>query len=339
MKKSLVALVVLGLSSVAMAQSSVTLYGVADAGVGKINKSNDLRCDRVTGVCTGTSKTHFIGTTLMNNGDSRVGLKGVEDIGGGLNAGFNFETGLSLADGSTRVAAPLTSLVTGFWQRQANVWVGGPWGTVKLGRQFSPSYLANSMYDLTSMANYAVVGNTYRFLGFGERRVPSAFAYISPSFSGVTAAVGYITKTDLGLPSNKAAWDAAVLYGDGPISAGLGVNKLGDSKTNYQLGGKYDFGGFAVAASYTQATRPDQRDVRRGFGLGGSAVFGAFSAVVDLSRDTKNQWVYGLLGTNKKYTNGLVELKYALSKRTSLYGAYLRLDKTNNYGLGIHHNF
>ncbi|MDR1968688.1 MAG: hypothetical protein LBQ32_08380, partial [Burkholderiaceae bacterium] len=80
-------------------------------------------------------------------------------------------------------------------------------------------------------------------------------------------------------------------------------------------------------------SQPDSKAVRRGFGLGGSATFGAFSAMLDLTRDTKNNW-----GT-KKYTNGVAELKYALSKRTFVYGAYLRIDKTNNYGLGLHHNF
>jgi len=313
MKKSLVALAVLGLSGAAMAQSAVTLYGVADAGYGRVKYG----CAANTPACKG----QFIGAGLMNNGDSRVGVKGTEDMGGGMTASFNFETGLSLDDGSTRGA---------FWQRQANVAVGGAWGTVKLGRQFTPSYLANSLYDLTGMANYAVVGNTYSYLGVGDRRVPSAFAYVSPTFSGVTAAVGYVTKNDLG--ANKAAWDAAVLYGNGPISAGLGVNKVVNSKTNYQLGGKYDFGGFAVAASYTQASN-QAKDVRRGLGLGGSATFGAFSVVLDLTRDLKNHW------GPKKYTNGVAEVKYAMSKRTSLYGAYLRLDKTNNYGVGIHHNF
>ena len=54
---------------------------------------------------------------------------------------------------------------------------------------------------------------------------------------------------------------------------------------------------------------------------------------MDLTRDTKNEW------TGKKYTNGVVEAKYALSKRTFVYGAFLRLDDTNNYGIGVRHNF
>ncbi|MCB2034975.1 MAG: porin, partial [Ottowia sp.] len=78
MKKSLIALAVLGASGAAMAQSSVTLYGVADAGLAKLE-----------GVSSQMSSAG-----RMNNGISRLGVRGVEDMGGGLKAGFNFESGL-----------------------------------------------------------------------------------------------------------------------------------------------------------------------------------------------------------------------------------------------------
>ena len=97
------------------------------------------------------------------------------------------------------------------------------------------------------------------------------------------------------------------------------------------------FSNFVVAASYSQivattaGVSPDAR--RRGFSIGGTATFGAFALTLDLTRDTKNEWL------SKKYTNGVVEAKYALSKRTFVYGAFLRLDDTNNYGIGVRHNF
>jgi len=361
MKKSLIALAVLGLSGAAMAQSSVTLYGVADAGVGKIaagaSDANTKygRASVLGGMNDNNNKTQFMSQSLMNNGTSRLGVRGVEDLGAGNQVGFNFETGLDLDNGGSG---------SNFWARQANMWVGGQWGTVKLGRQFTASYLAIGTYELTGQANYSVVGNTYKYAGLTQR-ADSAFAYITPTFSGLTAAVAYVSKNDyVGLN----AWDAALLYSNGPIAAGLSVNKVKTSKTNYQLGGKYTFGNFAVAASYTQASNVGAavtgtsenalqtayavnsnalKANRRGFGLGGSANFGAFTATVDLTRDIKNQWVSGsylnpdgvTYTNNKKYTNGVVELKYALSKRTFLYGAYLRLDGTNNYGLGMRHNF
>ena len=316
MKKSLIALAVLGLSGAAMAQSSVTLYGVADAGIGKIEAGSGL-ADPANDA---SDKTEFISGSMMNNGTSRLGVRGVEDLGGGLKAGFQFETGLDLDNGGSSGA---------FWSRQANIWLGGNWGTVKLGRQFTPSYLTTSTFELTGAALYSVLANTYKFAGIG-RRANSAFTYMTPNFGGFTAGVAYVTKTDLAKP--KAAYDLGLMYANGPIGVGVSVNKFSTSKTNYQAGAKYSFGNFALAGSYTQASN-EAKAVRRGFGIGGSANFGAFALTVDLTRDTKNEW------TGKKYTNGVVEAKYALSKRTFVYGAFLRLDDTNNYGIGVRHNF
>ena len=316
MKKSLIALAVLGLSGAAMAQSSVTLYGVADAGIGKIEAGSGL-ADPANDA---SDKTEFISGSMMNNGTSRLGVRGVEDLGGGLKAGFQFETGLDLDNGGSSGA---------FWSRQANIWLGGNWGTVKLGRQFTPSYLTTSTFELTGAALYSVLANTYKFAGIG-RRANSTFAYMTPNFGGFTAGVAYVTKTDLAKP--KAAYDLGLMYANGPIGVGVSVNKFSTSKTNYQAGAKYSFGNFALAGSYTQASN-EAKAVRRGFGIGGSATFGAFALTLDLTRDTKNEW------TGKKYTNGVVEAKYALSKRTFVYGAFLRLDSTNNYGIGVRHNF
>ena len=316
MKKSLIALAVLGLSGAAMAQSSVTLYGVADAGIGKIEAGSGLAAP----LNDASDKTEFISGSMMNNGTSRLGVRGVEDLGGGLKAGFQFETGLDLDNGGSSGA---------FWSRQANIWLGGNWGTVKLGRQFTPSYLTTSTFELTGAALYSVLANTYKFAGIG-RRANSAFTYMTPNFGGFTAGVAYVTKTDLAKP--KAAYDLGLMYANGPIGVGVSVNKFSTSKTNYQAGAKYSFGNFALAGSYTQASN-EAKAVRRGFGIGGSANFGAFALTVDLTRDTKNEW------TGKKYTNGVVEAKYALSKRTFVYGAYLRLDGDNNYGIGVRHNF
>ncbi|MFD1711650.1 porin [Ottowia sp. GY511] len=314
MKKSLIALAVVAASGAAMAQSSVTLYGVADAGVGKIKYGSGG--DKPA--TDASNKTEFISGSLMNNGTSRLGVRGTEDLGGGLKAGFNFETGLDLDDGAA---------VGAFWARQANVWLGGNWGTVKLGRQFTPSYLTTASYELTGTANYSVLANTYNYAGVGSR-ANSAFAYVTPNFGGFSAAVAYVTKND---NAGRSVWDLGLMYNNGPIGAGISANKIKDGKTNYQAGAKYSFGNFAVAGSYTQASRGDAR--RRGFGLGASAGFGAFTVTVDVTRDMKNEW------SGKKYTNGVVEAKYALSKRTFVYGAFLRLDKTNNYGIGVRHNF
>lgn len=305
MKRYLFGLTLLGVSGSLLAQSSVTLYGVADAGVGKI-KSGE-----------GSNKVHMTSTGLMNNSDSLIGVEGVEDLGGGLQAGFNFETALSLNDGAADDP---------FWGSQAHMWLGGAWGTLTLGRtehRSTPGILA---WELTDDANYSVVNNTYGYIDGleGDSAVDSQFSYTTPEFAGLTAEVGYVFKDDNG---SATRWDGNLVYENGPISAGVSANKVKDEKTGYALGGKYSLGQFAVAASYS-----DNRSLRRGFSLGGTAEFGLASLTLDLTRDTKNT-----LG--KKYTNGLLEGKYALSKRTFLYAAYLRLDGDNNYGVGLQHNF
>ena len=340
MKKSLIALAVLAVSGTAFAQSSVTLYGVADAGVGAINKKwNGADADAPGGV-------QFTSGSMVNNGNSRVGLKGVEDLGSGLKVGFNFEQGIDLDDGTT--------LNGSTWGREANVWVGGDsWGRVKLGRALTPSYYGLAAYELTGAANYSVVGNTYGFVGAGSRN-NSQISYASPNWGGFGFEVAYITKYDRGMDQNGQftngnKWDANVTYKNGGLGVGLSGNKASGSKANYAAGAKYDFGSFALAGSfqenrnyrYAAGTWPAKAVggsdyTRRGVTLGGTARFGAASVTVDLTRDLKHTDA-GV--KQKKYTNGLVEGKYALSKRTFVYGAYLRLEGTNNYGVGIRHNF
>lgn len=311
MKKTLLALTVLAMSGAAMAQSSVTLYGVADAGLGRI-KSGSTGSSPANDA---SNKTEFISGSRMNNGESRIGVRGVEDLGGGLKAGFNFESGLDLDTGAAASA---------FWSRQANLWLGGSWGTFKMGRAFTPSYGGVAAWELTSIANYSVVTNTFNYGGAGSRN-NSQFSYKTPSgLGGFSAEVGYVTKAD---NADKSKFDVNVIYANGPIAAAITANKQKDEKTGYTLGGKYDFGSFLVAASYNHT-----RDTRRGFTVGGTAKFGAFSVTADVARDTKNI-------SGKKYTNVLLEGKYALSKRTFVYLAGLRLDGSTNYGVGVRHNF
>ena len=323
MKKSLIALAVLGASGVAMAQSSVTLYGVADAGVGKIKSQT---YDPITGTLGGNNdrsdKTEFISGSTMNNGNSRIGVRGVEDLGGGLKAGFNFESGLDLDDGANLGSGG------GFWGRAANLWLGGNWGTFKMGRTLNPTFYGLATWELTGTANYSVIANTYNWAGGGPRN-NSQLSYRTPVMGGFSAEIGYILKAD---NADRAKVDLNVMYTNGPIGVAVTANKVKGISTNWSVGGKYSFSNFALAASYTDANNLANAR-RRGFGIGGTATFGAFALTVDLTRDTKNEW------TGKKYTNGVVEAKYALSKRTFVYGAFLRLDDTNNYGIGVRHNF
>ena len=313
MKKSLLALAVLAASGAAMAQSSVTLYGVADLSLAKTNAPVAGNAERTAFQVSGSS--------YMNNGTSRLGVRGVEDLGGGLKASFNFEHGLNMENGAGNLSGGQ------LFSRAANMSLMGGFGEIRAGRSLTTSFFSVASWELTGTANYSALGKTYRYAGIGSR-ANSAFAYITPNFGGFTAAAAYVSKHDVG----ANVWDLGLMYNNGPIAAGLSANKVSGGKTNYQLGGKYSFGNFALAASYNQAS--DAGGLRRrGASIGGSATFGATSIALDLTRDTKNEW------TGKKYTNGVLEAKYALSKRTFVYGAFLRYDGDNNYGVGVRHNF
>ena len=318
MKKTLIALAVLAASGAAMAQSSVTLYGVVDLGIGKMDGQ----------------KVGMTSSNTLTNGNSRIGLRGVEDLGGGLKAGFNFEQGINAENGG---AANAVGGGLG-WGRAANLWLGGNWGTFKMGRTLSPSYYGVVAYELTGAANYSVVANTYGYAGVGPRN-NSQFSYTTPNMGGFSAEVGYIFKADNG---DGYKVDANAMYVNGPLGVALSANKEESNKTNWSLGGKYNFGNFALATSYhdarnyTGGVSSGLATRRSGLSLGGTVAFGAASMTLDVTRDNKHMAGNVKL---KKYTNAVLEAKYALSKRTFVYGDFLRLDSTNNYGFGVRHNF
>ena len=112
-------------ASAAFAQSSVTIYGTIDAGVQYRNRSAD-NAGSLTEMHTGGISP------------SIWGLRGVEDLGHGLKATFNLEGHYS-SDTGTLTSGPGFS--SQLFRRQANVGLGGEWGAITLGRQYSPALL------------------------------------------------------------------------------------------------------------------------------------------------------------------------------------------------------
>jgi predicted porin len=336
MKKSLIVLAVLGVASgAAMAQSSVTLYGVADIAIGKAKSVGDQKWGAQSD------------SIVNGGGGSRIGLTGKEDLGGGLWAGFKYSGDVNLANGAGDG-----------WTRSAWVALGSnSWGTVTLGRNYSPGFTGQVVYELTGWSYYSVLAATYGFGGNPDPRNNAQIEYRTPSVHGVSAEIAYVPKANGGLVDNGTAnqsdhWALNVVYNQGPIKAALTANKSSHSatgipnanKTNWTLGGSYTFGNsFALSVSYNRTNSAQHwqgapgviyGDRRYGWELGGSFFTGPFTVTLDLTRDTKNDLYAG-----KKYTNGVLEGRYTLSKRTYLYADYLRLDGDNNYGIGINHSF
>ncbi len=131
MKKSLLALAVLGtIAGVASAQTSITIYGTIDAGVRHQSNFGPGAAD------TDSRLSMSSGGTYNQN---RLGFKGVEDLGGGLNAHFNLEMGWNSGTGAGDAA--------GLFQRTASVGLGGAWGSLDLGRQYSVNFKTIGLYD------------------------------------------------------------------------------------------------------------------------------------------------------------------------------------------------
>src|SRR5260221_366895 len=112
MKKTVLALAALAaVSTSALAQSSVTIYGVVDASLENVKGTDSLT--RVSS---------------DNLATSRLGFRGVEDLGGGLKAKFTLEAGLKVDTGAQDSA---------FWGRSAWVGLEGGFGELRVGHQDS----------------------------------------------------------------------------------------------------------------------------------------------------------------------------------------------------------
>jgi len=302
MKKTALALLAISASGLSAAQSTVTLYGVADVALSK-----------TTGLAT-----QLVSSATQNNGTSRWGMRGTEDLGGGLRAGFNFESQVSVLDGATSAT---------LFARAANVNLSGGFGAVKAGRSLTPSWYGTMAWELTGSANYAVVNSQFGYGGLNSRH-NAEVSYTSPNWGGLNITVGHLFAANNG---NVAKNDVNLIYRAGPLAASLVYNKLDNKGKNLSLGAAYNFGSFKLAGSLQDATGAN---LGKGFTLGGTLPLGNLSLTLDVARDTRNQ-----------DTDTLVEAKYALSKRTSVYGVLLHngagkaAKAVNSTIVGLRHNF
>ena len=302
MKKSLIALAVLAASGTAFAQSTVTLYGVLDAG---ITKGAD-------------SKTTFTGGGI--NGTPRLGVKGTEDLGGGLSAVFQIETGLN----SGKEAA------SSLGDRGAFVGLAGAFGTVTLGSSvLTPSFYARAATDPSTTNNYSLVKYA------GAARLDNSINYTSPNFAGITVRASMVQKDD-NATVGKGATDISVVYANGPLTLAASGSDNGFDSGSF-IGAAYDFGMAkvfvnSVDAAATATTMPGVTTAAAAAkftGYGISAPFGAWTLQADF-RQTKDADADAYV----------LSAQYALSKRTSIttYTSKVQAAKSV-FGAGVRHNF
>ena len=329
MKKSLIALAVLAASGAAMAQSSVTLFGIVDANVGYVNHTAG----------NGGGKGYGLGNS--GNATSRLGLRGTEDLGGGLKAGFWLEGALLNDVGNS----------SGFdFKRESTVRLSGGFGEVRLGRELTPTFRAINKYDVfgaagigrymgfqawdaTTTANAAAAGSDANRV-----RASNMITYASPNFSGFNASVAYAfdEKTNGAYKVGRYA-GGMVGYDNGPLSITASYAQLlaTSESLTASLGASYDFGVAKLTAMGTQTKYKDSPVF-----AGGSAKFNSYligvSAPVGGVGEVKAQYAfYDQKGYNAKAQQLSLGYVHNLSKRTALYGNVAYLKNNNNSSLGL----
>ncbi|MGK5077279.1 porin [Janthinobacterium sp. HLX7-2] len=203
-------------ASTAMAQSSVTVYGIVDSGLAYMTNANAAG-DSVTKV-----------PSLTGSFPSRLGFRGVEDLGDGLQAVFVLENGFGVDTGSIGQGGRL-------FGRQANVGLKGAFGTITLGRQVNMSYIAPMKADVLG-PNLFAIGSIDAYLP--NARSDNAIGYLGV-FSGVTVGATY----SFGRDASAAG---------GPSATGCAGEVAGNAKACRQVTGMlaYDSKEFGVSTSY-----------------------------------------------------------------------------------------
>ena len=158
MKKTFVALATLAVAGAASAQSSVTMFGVVDAAVSNFsNRTEDLNGPTVlnpTYVNRGTVKTSRTELRHSAYNTSRFGFRGTEDLGGGLAASFWLEAPISNDDGQQGIST---------FARRSTVSLSGGFGELRLGRDYSPSFWNDSVFDPFGVDRLGDEPDPYRF--------------------------------------------------------------------------------------------------------------------------------------------------------------------------------
>lgn len=336
-------LALLGAAGAAQAQTSVTLYGVIDTGLAYVSHANAAG-DHLFGMVNGTLS------------GPRWGLKGQEDLGGGLKALFQLESGFDPGTGRLNQGGRE-------FGRQAFVGLSGnQWGTVTLGRQYDPS--VDMVQGLTADnywgAAFATPGDVDNY--DNSLRVSNAVKYVSPVFSGFQFEGIYGFSNLAGTTGQGQTWGGAVTYNNGPLgvagsylyvnnpSAGrtplTGTNTGWNSPSSDSLfntvinsgystahaigiargAGQYVFGPFTVGASYSFAQYKNDGNSlfqeQEKFNVGNGYVNFQLTPATLLGLGYTYTHASG--DTSANYHQVSLGADYALSKRTDVYavGAY-----------------
>jgi predicted porin len=316
---------------VAHAQSSVTLYGITDAQI--------LYTSRTLNPATGASEGHQFSLESAGENATRFGLRGTENLGDGLAAIFDLESGIDITNGG------LADSNGEFFGRQAWVGVTGGFGTVTAGLQYSPFLYSVSAIDPrdfkffgSGLVNY--VDNVIVTGLFNANSV----LYTSPQIAGIQGRAMYAFGGSAGnfragqqysagltYHYNGLLLSAAMYNGNSGGSAASTPNPSTIAFVGRNIGATYYFGRLSVRAAYTLykvAGSFDNGVISGGltYSLTPALLLDGGAWYTRDGNDSNNHSILGSLGVN-----------YSLSRRTTLYSqvAYVNNHGHMNTGLAI----
>ncbi len=342
MKKTLVAVAAMAAVTGAMAQA--TIYGTIE----QTYTSGSISTDGVT-----SSKTTSIGEYQM--GTSLIGFKGSEDLGSGMKASYLYEMGINA---QTSMAAPLN--------RQAFVGLSGGFGAVRIGKQYSSSFINLVSADPGGAtgapgALYLAV-NTSNNGAESPLRQDSGIQYDLPSIApGLKITLTKVVAGHNTSDSGSKVGDSqgfAINYASGPLNVGY----TSDSTKSQDIA----FGSFGTQVTAVDGTSTKQTTLAAGYDLGMAKVTysdakvmnngqGIKASMFALSAPVGAASLFLSSSTGKVLTTSETKLKgmqygvnYPMSKRTVAYyhagnttitNASNSQTKIKGFGIGIHHSF
>jgi predicted porin len=313
-------------ASAANAQSNVQVYGIVDSGVAYLTNVN----------AAGDSMVKM--PSLTSSFPSRVGFRGTEDLGNGLQAFFVLENGLAMDTGTQQQGGRL-------FGRQANVGLKGAWGSITLGRQLNMTYISALKTDVLGPHLFAI-GSIDPYLP--NARSDNAIGYMG-NFSGFVVGATWSFGRDASAAGGPAATNCAGEAAGNAKACRQYTALLGYETKEWGLNTSYDrmYGNTGAAGGLTSSNNTDVRTTVNGYFMIGPTKIGG--GVVD--RDTKaatgrvesDLYYLGVSHPIGQYTidaqvarrdtknsssdvNMLVaRLTYSLSKRTAVYTAAGRM--------------
>jgi predicted porin len=297
MQKKLIALAVASLAAApAFAQSNVTVYGVAD-----------LTWEYVDGKGANNSQRDIEARGRLTSNSSLLGFKGVEDLGNGLKALFQFETGIS-AD---------TGMGASFSARDTFVGLSSAWGTILGGNLTHPLRAMGAKVSMSPGATgigftAATYGTILGVQTGTDNRVSNAVAYVSPALmGGLTFTGAYINGENnreddtlvtgspaagTGIKIDAYQWQLAAQYENGPLYVGAGYHQAEDPQV---LGAVLNAAANAGAITPAQAVAGFHDDQLKAWRIAGTYKFATGTKISGLWDNQNYEFNNAALGRNE----------------------------------------